>query len=153
MALGYTTYKTPYPIYLIGQDLSEREGCGVVLEVQGGVSLTQDPALPPYAIVTVGGPSQDNEYPGLIGKSSVEFVDQLGCVVQVRISNTASVAVNDFLIIDANSLVMGTFTSIAAQPPEIGHWIWGYALTAAEPNEQCIMRFQTQFYFGTFLGP
>lgn len=125
----------------------------MVLTAQGWVNTTINPAIPPYGIVSVGGPSQDNDYPGLIGGSSVEFVDQLGCVVQVKISENAAVNVGDFLLIDANSSIPGSFTSAESQPPEIGHWIWGMALSNALPEEQCVMRFQTQFYFGTFLGP
>ena len=79
MALGYTTYKTPNAIFFIGEDLTGKEGCGVRLQVQGGVMLATATTDTPYGIVTVGGPSEDGvTYPGLIGGSSVEFVDMLG---------------------------------------------------------------------------
>jgi hypothetical protein len=94
----------------------------------------------PYGIVTVGGPSEDGvTYPGLIGGSSVEFVDMLGCTVQVTISGTTSVAAGQFLQIDDGD-ANGTFTLFQLTTP--GQWTWGLALTNAGPGEQCLMRFQ-----------
>lgn len=152
MALGYTTYKTPNAIYTIREDLTGKEGCGVVLadntgggSVQGGVRFAFDTATPPYGIVSVGGPSADGTYPGLIGGSSVEFVDQLGCVVQVQISVSSSVAAGEFLLVDSAE-ADGTFTGSNSYTPSAGEWIWGYALTDAAAGEQCVMRFQPFLY-------
>ena len=142
MALGYTTYKTPNAIFTIGEDLTGKEGCGVRLAVQGGVMLATATTDTPYGIVTVGGPSEDGvTYPGLIGGSSVEFVDMLGCTVQVQISGTGTVAAGNFLLIDSSE-ANGTFTSTSNQAPAAGDWIWGLALTNAGAGEQCLMRFQ-----------
>ena len=158
MALGYTTYKTPNAIYTINEDLTGAEGRGVMLfdpgtgSAQGNVRLAPDAAQVPYGIVTVGGPSADGTYPGLIGGSSVEFVDQLGCVVQIVISPNAAVLAGQFMLIDAAE-GNGTFTSTQSQAPNIGDWVWGYALTDAQPGEQCVMRFQPFFHFSTYPGP
>lgn len=154
MALGYTTYKTPNAIYTIASDLTGKEGCGVYLGGQGLVYIATGPTDIPYGIVTVGGPSEDGvTYPGLIGGSSVEFVDQIGCVVQVTISgNSGSIAAGDFLIVD-NSTNDGTFVSANTQAPAIGDWIWGLALTNANPDEQCLMRFQPFAWFSLYPGP
>jgi len=148
MALGYTTYKTPNAIYTIREDLTGSEGRGVALSdntgggsVQGGVRLAPDATYPPYGVVSVGGPSADGVYPGLIGGSSVEFVDQLGCVVQVAISPNAPVVAGEFVLIDSAEQ-NGTFTGSNSQAPGSGDWVWGYALTDAQPGEQCVMRFQ-----------
>lgn len=158
MALGYTPYKTPNAIYTINEDLTGSEGRGVVLfdpgtgSAQGNVQLAYDATVCPYGIVTVGGPSADGVYPGLIGGSSVEFVDQLGCVVQVTISPNSAIYAGEFLLIDSAE-GNGTFTSNSAQAPNIGDWLWGYALTDAQPGKQCVMRFQPLFYFSTYPGP
>ena len=158
MALGYTPYKTPNAIYTINEDLTGAEGRGVMLfdpgtgSEQGNVRLAFDATQVPYGIVTVGGPSADGVYPGLIGGSSVEFVDQLGCVVQVVVSPNAAIAAGEFVLIDSAE-GNGTFTSTNAQAPNIGEWVWGYALTDAQPGEQCVMRFQPLLYFSTYPGP
>ena len=142
MALGYTTYKTPNAIFLIGSDLTGKEGFGVYLAGQGGVMLATATTDNPYGIVTVGGPSEDGvTYPGLIGGSSVEFVDMLGCTVQVQISISSTVAAGDFLLIDSAEQD-GTFVSANSQSPNAGDWLWGLALTNANAGEQCLMRFQ-----------
>lgn len=143
MALGYTTYKTPNAIFTINEDLTDKEGFGVTLTGQGAVALAPSTLSIPYGIVTVGGPPEDGgPGPGLIGGSSVEFVDMLGCTVQVTISgNSGSIAAGDFLTVD-NSTGDGTFVSISTQPPAQGDWLWGLALTNAGPSEQCLMRFQ-----------
>ena len=146
MALGYTTYKTPNAINLIGSDFTGKEGCGVFLSVQGGVDIATSTTARPYGIVVVGGESQDGTYPGPIAGSAIEFVDQLGCVVQVTVSTT--VVVDSFLLIDS-SAADGTFTDTSNQTPAIGDWVWGYALTNAQPGEQCLMRFQPFFWFST----
>ena len=159
MALGYTTYKTPNAIYTIREDLTGAEGRGVALwdntgggSVQGGVRLAEDATYPPYGVVSVGGPSADGTYPGLIGGSSVEFVDQLGCVVQVAISPNAPVVAGEFVLIDSAEQ-NGTFTGTNSQAPNIGDWLWGYALTDAQPGDQCVMRFQPMMTFSTYPGP
>jgi hypothetical protein len=159
MALGATTYKTPNAIYTIREDLTGSEGRGVVLadntgggSLQGGVRLAPDAMSVPYGIVSVGGPSADGTYPGLIGGSSVEFVDQLGCVVQVVISPNANVVAGDFLLIDSAE-GNGTFTNTSSQLPLITEWVWGYALTDAPAGEQCVMRFQPSIVFSTYTPP
>jgi hypothetical protein len=143
MALGYTTYKTPNAIFTINSDLTDKEGCGVYLLDQGKVALATASTYTPYGIVTVGGPSEDGvTYPGLIGGSSVEFVDMLGCTVQVTISGTSGVIAGQTLWID-EGYAEGTFTPAA--PDTIGQWIWGFALTNCNAGEQCLMRFQPQY--------
>lgn len=145
MALGYTTYKTPNAIFTIHNDLSGCEGFGVKLYAQGEVKIADSSTDVPYGIVTVGGPSEDGvTYPGLIGGSSVEFVDMVGCVVQVQISATSAVSASDFLLIDA-ATADGTFT-ISNTIPAVGDWLWGIALTNAGAGEQCLMRFQPLFW-------
>ena len=142
MALGYTTYKTPNAIFTINEDLSGKEGCGVYLYDQGYVRIATSSSDIPYGIITVGGPSEDGvTYPGLIGGSSVEFVDMLGCTVQVQVSGNAGIAAGEFVLIDSVA-ADGTFTGIFSQSPASGDWIWGLALTNAGPSEQCLIRFQ-----------
>lgn len=140
MALGYTTYKTPNAIFTIGSDLTGCEGFGVYLAVQGGVMLATATTDIPYGIVTVGGPSEDNVYPGLIGGSSVEFVDMLGCTVQVKVSNIGGIQAGEFVLIDITE--PGTYVSQANVAVATGDWLWGLALTNAGPSEQCLIRFQ-----------
>lgn len=145
MALGHTTYKTPNAIFTIGEDLTGKEGCGVKLHDQGFVKVADATTDVPYGIVTVGGPPEDGgPGPGLIGGSSVEFVDMLGCTVQVQISVTAAVAVGEFLVIDSAEQD-GTFTGTNTQPPSQDEWLWGLALTNAGAGEQCLMRFQPNY--------
>jgi hypothetical protein len=145
MALGYTTYKTPNAIFTINEDLSGKEGCGVTLMGQGAVAIAPSTQYVPYGIVTVGGPSEDGvTYPGLIGGSSVEFVDMLGCTVQVQVSSSSSIAVGEFVVID-NVEQDGTFTGTNSQSPAQGDWLWGLALTNAAAGEQCLIRFQPQY--------
>jgi hypothetical protein len=143
MALGYTTYKTPNAIFLIGSDLTGKEGCGVTMPLgaQGKVDVAAGTTDTPYGIVTVGGPSEDGTYPGLIGGSSVEFVDMLGCTVQVQVSSSSSIAAGEFVLIDSAEQD-GTFTGTSSQSPAAGDWVWGLALTNAAAGEQCLMRFQ-----------
>ena len=142
MALGYTTYKTPNAIFRIVEDLTGKEGCGVYLATQGQVNVATATTDTPYGIIVVGGESVDGTYaPGFIGGSAIEFVDQLGCVVQVLISNVAGVYAGDFLLID-NADANGTFVSTTEQSAAEGDWIWGMALTDAGSAQQCLMRFQ-----------
>jgi hypothetical protein len=141
MALGHTTYKTPNAIFTIGSDLTGKEGFGVTLTGQGAVAVASTTTDTPYGIVTVGGPSEDGvTYPGLIGGSSVEFVDMLGCTVQVQVSANGGVAAGEFVLIDITE--PGTFVSISNVAVAPGDWLWGLALTNAGPSEQCLMRFQ-----------
>jgi len=141
MALGYTTYKTPNAIFTIGSDLTGKEGCGVTLAGQGAVAIAPTTQNIPYGIVTVGGPSEDGvTYPGLIGGSSVEFVDMLGCTVQVQVSGNGGVGAGEFVLIDISE--PGTFTSYLNVTLAAGDWLWGLALTNAGPSEQCLIRFQ-----------
>jgi hypothetical protein len=145
MALGYTTYKTPNAIFTINEDLSGKEGCGVYLYDQGYVRIATSSSDIPYGIITVGGPSEDGvTYPGLIGGSSVEFVDMLGCTVQVQVSTTVGIAAGEFVLID-NAEQDGTFTGTNSQSPAQGDWLWGLALTNAAAGEQCLIRFQPQY--------
>jgi hypothetical protein len=145
MALGYTTYKTPNAIFTIGSDLTGCEGFGVTLTGQGAVAIAPSTQNVPYGIVTVGGPSEDGvTYPGLIGGSSVEFVDMLGCTVQVQVSISSSIAVGEFVLIDSVT-ADGTFTGTNSQPPATGDWLWGLVLTNAAAGEQCLIRFQPQY--------
>ena len=144
MALGYTTYKTPNAIFTIGSDLTGKEGCGVWLSGQGAVALASATTDTPYGIVTVGGPSEDGvTYPGLIGGSSVEFVDMLGCTVQVQVSGNGGVNAGEFVLIDISD--PGTFVSSNNVVLAVGDWIWGLALTNCAAGEQCLMRFQPNF--------
>ena len=141
MALGHTTYKTPNAIFTIGSDLTDKEGCGVTLTGQGAVALATATTDTPYGIVTVGGPSEDGvTYPGLIGGSSVEFVDMLGCTVQVQISNNGGVNATDFVLIDISE--PGTFVSALNVVVAEGDWCWGLALTNCAAGEQCLIRLQ-----------
>lgn len=141
MALGYTPYKTPNAIFTIGSDLTGCEGFGVALGAQGRVDVSTGTNDVPYGVVTVGGPSEDGQYPGLIGGSSVEFVDAIGCVVQVTLSPNAGATAGEFLLIDASE-GNGTFTGANSVALAVGDWLWGLALTNAQPGEQCVMRFQ-----------
>ena len=59
MALGYTTYKTPNAIFRINEDLTGKEGCGVLLSTQGQVNVATGTAEIPYGIIVVGGESVD----------------------------------------------------------------------------------------------
>jgi hypothetical protein len=141
MALGYTTYKTPNAIFTINEDLSGCEGFGVYLAGQGAVAVATATTDIPYGIVTVGGPSEDGvTYPGLIGGSSVEFVDMLGCTVQVKVSGNGGVTATDFVLIDITE--PGTFVSQFNVTVSPGDWLWGLALTNAAAGEQCLIRFQ-----------
>ena len=142
MALGATTYKTPNIITTIGQDLTGKEGCGVYLSVANAVEIASVAQAPPYAVIVTGTDSlTPGTYPSAIGDASLEMVDQLGCVVQVLLSSAAGVVAGDFLLID-NADADGTFTSVSNQPAVAGDFVWGMALTDANPSEQCLMRFQ-----------
>ena len=142
MALGATTYKTPNIINQIASDMTGYEGCGVYLQSANVVSIADLPIAPPYGIIVTGTDSlTPGSYPSSIGDASLEIVDQLGCVVQVIISSNGGVVAGDFLLIDSSD-ADGTFTSTNNQALTAGVWVWGYALTDADSNEQCLMRFQ-----------
>ena len=142
MALGPTTYKTTNIINQIGQDLTSKEGCGLYLSGPNRVELSTTSTDVPYGVVVTGTDSlTPGTYPSFIGDAALELVDQLGCCVQVLISSQSAVAVGEFLLIDSTD-ADGTFTGSASQPPVVGDWIWGYALTDANPSQQCLMRFQ-----------
>ena len=140
MALGYTPYKTPNAIFRLGSDLTDKEGYGVTLPVQGCVDMATSAADVPYGIVTVGGPSEDGAYPGTVGASAVEFVDAIGCVVQA-LAGSYAISPSDFVLID-NYLADGRFAQTVDQPAAVDDRIWGIALTNAQPGEQFLMRFQ-----------
>jgi hypothetical protein len=142
MALGATTYKTPNIINLIGSDMTGKEGCGVFLYGANEIRLATGTGDRPYAVIVTGTDSlTPGTYPSAIGDASLEMVDQLGCVVQVLISNYGTVNAGDFLYIDAAD-ADGTYISDGQSTPGVGAWIWGLALTNAGAGEQCLMRFQ-----------
>ena len=142
MALGATTYKTPNIINLIGSNMTAKEGCGVYLYSANRVDIASSPQAPPYGIIVTGTDSvTPGTYPSAIGDAALELVDQLGCVVQVLISANGGVVAGDYLLIDSSD-ADGTFTSESNQAANAADWIWGYALTDADPSEQCLMRFQ-----------
>jgi hypothetical protein len=142
MALGATTYKTPNIINQIGSNMTAKEGCGVYLVTANLVAIADLPQAPPYGIIVTGTDSlTPGTYPSAIGDASLELVDQIGCVVQVLISSTGGVVAGDFLLSDVND-ADGTFTSTGNQAPAATDFVWGLALTDANPGEQCLMRFQ-----------
>lgn len=142
MALGATTYKTPNIINLIGQDMTSKEGCGVYLSLANSVDIASVPVAPPYGIIVTGTDSlTPGTYPSAVGDAALELVDQIGCVVQVVISGTSDVVAGQFLTIDAAD-GDGSFTADDTAPLAANDWVWGFALTDAKTNTQCLMRFQ-----------
>lgn len=142
MALGATTYKTPNIINQIGSDLTSKEGCGVYLHSANQVRLATVQAAPPYGVIVTGTDSlTPGTYPSAIGDASLELVDQLGCVVQVLLSSNGGIVAGDYLCIDGVD-ADGTFTSTSNVTLAVNDWVWGYALTDANPSEQCLMRLQ-----------
>jgi hypothetical protein len=140
MALGATTYKTPNIIFSINSDLTDKEGCGVYLDGANTLTVASLTTDVPYGIVVAGCNSLDDGSK-VVAASALELVDQLGCVVQVCISNVGTVYAGDFLLIDSAD-ANGTFVSTTEQLAQEGHWIWGLALTNADAGQQCLMRFQ-----------
>ena len=142
MALGPTTYKTPNIINLIGEDLTSKEGCGVYLYSANTVAVATAATDFPYGVVVTGTDSlTPGTYPSAIGDAALELVDQLGCVVQVLISGNGGVTAGAALVIDSGD-ADGSFTDSGNITIAAGDWVWGYALTDADSNEQCLMRFQ-----------
>lgn len=142
MALGATTYKTPNIINRIGSNMTDKEGCGVYLVLANEIEIATVAVAPPYGIIVTGTDSlTPGTYPSAIGDAALELVDQLGCVVQVRISTNGGVVAGDFLLIDYSD-ADGTFTSTNTQAAVAGDYVWGLAVTDANSNEQCLMRFQ-----------
>lgn len=145
MALGPTTYKTTNIITSIGSNLTDYEGCGVVLVQANEVDLATTPAAVPYGIIVTGTDSlTPGTYPSAIGDASLELVDQLGCAVQVQIGTNFAVAANELLYVDG-TIGNGSFIGSANYTPSAGDWVWGIALTDADAGEQCLMRFQPMF--------
>ena len=140
MALGATTYKTPNPIFSINEDLTGKEGCGVYLDGANTLTVATTTTDVPYGVVVAGCNSLDDGSKVVAG-SALELVDQLGCVVQVRISFYGTVSAGEFLYIDATD-ADGSFVTTANVPAAAGDWVWGLALTDAEEGQQCLMRFQ-----------
>lgn len=135
MALGNLTYKTPNPINQIDADLSNSEGCGVVLTALATVGPAATANQIPYGIVVVGGDSvTPGTYPSLIAASAIEIVDALGCVVQA-LAGTGGVTVGMEVGIEAG----GAFVDAATLGA--GDYIWGLALTDAAAGEQFLLRF------------
>jgi len=153
MALGPTTYKTPNIINQIGSDLTSKEGCGLKLPygLPNQVSLATASTDFPYGVVVTGTDSlTPGTYPSAIGDAALELVDQLGCVVQVLISGNGPVVAGDELVID-DADADGSFTLVGNITLAAGVWIWGVALTDADSNEQCLMRFQP--YVVQYIAP
>jgi len=142
MALGPTTYKTINIINQIGSDFTSKEGCGVYLYSANQVRLATNTSVLPYGVVVTGTDSlTPGTYPSAIGDAALELVDQLGCVVQVLLSGNGGVTAGAALVIDSGD-ADGSFTDSGNIVIAAGDWIWGIALTDADSNEQCLMRFQ-----------
>ena len=135
MALGYTTYKTPNPINLVNSDLTDSEGCGVILSATGEVELASAKTQIPYGVVVVGANSEDGTGTGPVAASALEIVDAIGCVVQAT-AGTGGVSVAGFVSIDAAD---GRFVAASTT---IGDYNWGLALQTAAAGEQFLMRLQ-----------
>lgn len=134
MALGNLTYKTPNPINQIDADLSNSEGCGVVLTALATVGLATAKTDIPYGVIVVGGDSvTPGTYPSLIAASAIEIVDAVGCVVQA-LAGTGGVTAGTEVSISASSDFVAASTTA-------GDWVWGLALTDAAAGEQFLLRF------------
>ena len=139
MSLGPLTYKTPNPITYIDSDLTNSEGCGLVLSAQYTVGLATTESDIPYGVVVVGAASVDGTYTGVIAAGALEVVDAFGAVAQVKASSAGSIAAGTTVYIDAND-ANGTFKSAAGAAS--GEWTWGLALTDCAAGEQFLFRFQ-----------
>jgi hypothetical protein len=140
MALGATTYKTPNPIFSINEDLTGKEGCGVYLDGANTLTVATLGTDVPYGVV-VAGCNNLGDGNKDVAASALELVDQLGCVVQVRMNSQNGAAAGELLLIDTID-ADGTFITANNQALFDGYWVWGLALTDAGPGEQCLMRFQ-----------
>lgn len=151
MALGPTTYKTPNIINQISEDLTGKEGCGVFLPAANTVSIATIKGNIPYGVVVTGTDSlTPGTYPSAIGDASLELVDQLGCVVQVRIGSNGPVYAGSYLAIDEYD-ADGSFIMVNPNSELVENWVWGIALTDADSGEQCLMRFQP--YIIQYIAP
>lgn len=139
MAFGYVTYKTFAPVNIIASNLTGSEGCGLKLDGEGAVSLAVTQGSLPYAIVAVGAATVDGTYPGTPVAGSLEVIDQLGCAVQALASDANSISAGDYIQIDPDAEVLGSFK--ADNTPTAGTYVWGIALTDCAAGEQFILRF------------
>ena len=135
MALANLTYKTPNPINQIDANLSNSEGCGVVLTAQATIGLPAAQTDVPYAVITVGGDSiTPGIYPSLVAASAIEMVDAYGAVVQA-LAGSGGVTANSPVTVVVST---GAFTMAGIGT---GDWVWGFALTDAAAGEQFLLRF------------
>lgn len=134
MALAYTTYKTPNPINLIDEDLTNSEGCGVRLTAPANVGLAVNKTDIPYGVIVVGADSlTPGTYASQVAASALELVDAVGCVVQAK-AGSGGVSAGAEVSISASSDFVAASTTA-------GHWVWGLALTDASAGEQFLLRF------------
>jgi hypothetical protein len=140
MAFSYVTYKNFAPINQIDGNLTNSEGCGVVLTAAGTVGIASLPTDLPYGFVMVGADSiTPGTYPSAPVAGSLEIVDQLGVAVQALASDDGAITAGAFVIIDSAASVPGSFK---AATPTNGQYVWGIALTDCAAGEQFILRFQ-----------
>jgi hypothetical protein len=140
MAFGYLPYKTPNPINLIGSNFSDYDGHAVYLSAEATISLATEKTNVPYGVIAVGCDSETpGEYPSQPIGGSLEIIDSIGAVVQV-IAGATGVSAGDFVQV-------GPASHFIVSTPLQDEWIWGYALTNAQPGEQFLMRFQPQYVF------
>lgn len=134
MALGNLTYKTPNPIASVAANLTNSEGCGVVLSDSYTVDLATATSDLPYGIIVVGADGiTPGDYPCQVAASALEIVDAYGAVIQAK-AGAGGVGVGDSLQVDN----AGAFVAAAGTPNQ---YVWGYALTAAPADAQFLMRF------------
>lgn len=134
MALGNLTYKTPNPISSVAANLTNSEGCGVVLSDVYTVDLATAVSDLPYGIIVVGADGiTPGDYPSQVAASALEIVDAYGAVIQAK-AGAGGVGVGDSLQVNN----AGAFVAAAGTPNQ---YVWGYALTAAPAGAQFLMRF------------
>ena len=144
MAFGYLPYKTPNPINLIGSDFSDYDGHAVRLSAEATISLATAKTDIPYGVIAVGCDSETpGSYPSPPIAGSLEIIDSIGGVVQV-VAGVTGVAVGDFVQV-------GPASHFIVSTPAQDEWVWGYALTTAQPGEQFIMRFQP--FYVSYVAP
>jgi hypothetical protein len=140
MAFSYVTYKNFAPINQIDGNLTNSEGCGVVLTAAGTVGIASLPTDLPYGFVMVGADSiTPGTYPSAPVAGSLEIVDQLGVAVQVLASDAGAITAGMYVYTDAAASVPGSFKD--ASGAGAGDYVWGLALTDCAAGEQFIMRF------------